>query len=892
MALIRLPISYTQFSPYVEGTLRVKWFDPNAVSSVADFSSGASGIDSVTYDLTGAQLVVTFSSTSSSGSDIDFETAFNGSTGLGLTVPDDYNKNIIFEIEVEAEVGSTQSTKSPLFKTITHQIAGLTDSVFTSSPATVQHNETEANAGTTKSLGTYSINDVDTGATYTVNITYDKTVGSITYNNTTFLNTSASDKDVLTTTNVTNLNSVLSDLQYKPLFVASPGTNQNALQGQTITIEITSDKDDKITDNKVTVSPTIDNTLQFSKSGSAPSFTESDTTGKTLGTFGVSPTLTIPSVTFTATVTYDKTKGTITYPDTSIVTSFTNRDEVSTNNLATLNTALSSATYLPIKFQSGEDLETIAADTITITVTSSPSLVIANSTQTVTTTVSNSDEISAPSSITYSRMKPQTFTATITDSPATTEIYAIVFDPSENIGTIELAKNDQAYTLENGTATDLGNLDTLGVSAPTFSIYQGTGAAGTDISSNSFIIQGTKDDINAVMALNSRGTTADKFITSNAVDFMGEMGDRGTRASVTGISQTNPVEITAAGHPFVNGELVNFTQISGGHPLNSTTVSASTDGSTGRVFGRNTFFKVASKTSNTFNLQTMSGSDVDGTSFPSYSSSSGGEVTGIINPGVFLCPKFKNQSQSLTNGTFSIKLFKAPAGTSSSIDLNTSFSTFSKIFERTQASLTETGVGFGVRENVPSGNYTGTSAKDGTNARAFSFSRSGSTNIINPITGMTGDLSTNVMTDFASPDFFSIDMRDNNTYIGRLLVDTDQQLSGVAQDAALGSAGSSFNFGGGFGWNSGNGTNGATTQFISDGFTEVGRYGGSLIEVALFLFETQHTIGGNRSGANTGPAVGSDWRYRYMIEINDGQTNGQTDLSKITFFDVTCTVVT
>ena len=111
MALIRLPISYTQFSPYVEGTLRVKWFDPNAVSSVADFSSGASGIDSVTYDLTGAQLVVTFSSTSSSGSDIDFETAFNGSTGLGLTVPDDYNKNIIFEIEVFFKISGEYSSQ-------------------------------------------------------------------------------------------------------------------------------------------------------------------------------------------------------------------------------------------------------------------------------------------------------------------------------------------------------------------------------------------------------------------------------------------------------------------------------------------------------------------------------------------------------------------------------------------------------------------------------------------------------------------------------------------------------------------------------------------------------------------------------------------------------------
>ena len=487
MATIRVPITFTQFSPYVAGTVTVRWFDSDAVSAVTDFASGTSGISSNTLSTSAATFTVVFASTSSSGSDVDLTTAFNGSTGIGLTIPNDYNENITVEVEIDANVGATSGALTPLKKTIRHQVLGVSDSTFTSSPATIQHNETEAAAGTTKSLGTYSINDTDSGANYTVNITYDKTIGSITYNDTSFLNTSASDKDVLTTTNVTNLNSVLSDLQYKPLFIATPGTNQNALQGQTITISISSDKDNKINNGTVTVSPTIDNTLQFSNSGPAPAFNEHegsafDATGKSLGTIGISPTFTQPGVTFTATITYDKAKGSITYPDSSIVTSFTNRDEIATNNITTLNTALSSSTYLPTSIASGTDLERIEADTLAISVASSPSLVIANPTTSVTTTVTNqTPEFSGEQAFGYventksTNVLPSLVIGDTADNDAgTTEIYAVVIDPSANVGDLVI----------NGTT----NIHT----------YSGTGAE-ANISANAYIVQGSKANVNTAL---------------------------------------------------------------------------------------------------------------------------------------------------------------------------------------------------------------------------------------------------------------------------------------------------------------------------------------------------------------------------------------------------------
>ncbi len=544
MATLRVPITFTQFSPYVAGTVTVRWFDSDAVSAVTDFASGTSGISSNTLSTSAATFTVVFASTSSSGSAVDLTTAFNGSTGIGLTVPNDYNENITVEVEIDANVGATSSALFPLKKTIRHQVLGVSDSTFTSSPATVQHNETEALAGTTKSLGTYSINDTDSGANYTVNITYDKTIGSITYNDTSFLNTSASDKDVLTTTNVTNLNSVLGNLLYKPLFIATPGTNQNALQGQTITISISSDKDDKINNGSVTVSPTIDNTLQFSKSGSAPSFTEGETTGKSLGTLGMSPTLTIPGVTFTATVSYDKTKGTMTYPDTSIVTTFGDRDEISTTNLSTLNTALTSGTYLPIKFISGEDLENISADTISITITSSPSLAITNPTQTVTTTVTAESEISGAATFTYVEntqtdniLSSLQVTDTADGDSGTNEVLLVVLNANSNRSFSFTESSPQsnviAYDMSSGNHTNIG--------------------------SNSLLIQGFKANLNTWLTNNNikynpapEDTTTDTisidvYRAPHGTAFNIDASQSANFSSFTKIHQGNPINVTNSG---------------------------------------------------------------------------------------------------------------------------------------------------------------------------------------------------------------------------------------------------------------------------------------------------------------------------------------------------------
>ena len=548
MATLRLPITFNQFSSYVAGTLTVRWFDSNAVSAVTNFASGTSGITGNTLSTSAATFTVTFASTSASGSVVDLATAFNGSTGLGLTVPDDYNKNITVEVEIDANVGATSAAANltPLKKTIRHQILGVSDSTFTSSPATVQHNETEATAGTTKSLGTYSINDADSGANYTVNITYDKTIGSITYNNTSFLNTSASDKDVLTTTNVTNLNSVLGNLLYKPLFIASPGTNQNALQGQTITISISSDKDNKIANGSVTVSPTIDNTLQFSKSGSAPSFTENegsgfDATGKSLGTLAISPSLTIPGVTFTATVTYDKSKGAITYPDASIVTTFGDRDEISTTNIATLNTALSSCTYVPTSIASGEDLENISADTISVAITTSPSLAITNPTTTVTTTVTTESEISGDATFTYVEntttdniLSSLQVTDTADGSSGTNEVLAILLKPATGRSFSFVESSAQSNVVA----------------------YQSAGADHSNIPSDALIIQGFKANLNT-------------WLTNNVIKYHPLAEDTGT--------DTMTIDVYRAAHGTTYNSNItqvsnfnNFKKIHQGNPINIT----------------------------------------------------------------------------------------------------------------------------------------------------------------------------------------------------------------------------------------------------------------------------------------------------------------------------------
>lgn len=72
--------------------------------------------------------------------------------------------------------------------------------------------------------------------------------------------------------------------------------------------------------------------------------------------------------------------------------------------------------------------------------------------------------------------------------------------------------------------------------------------------------------------------------------------------TITGATQANPCVITATSHGYTNGDEVNITGVVGMTGLNS----------------RN--FKVANKTTNTFELQYMDGTNVNSTSFGSYTS--------------------------------------------------------------------------------------------------------------------------------------------------------------------------------------------------------------------------------------------------------------------------------
>ncbi len=74
----------------------------------------------------------------------------------------------------------------------------------------------------------------------------------------------------------------------------------------------------------------------------------------------------------------------------------------------------------------------------------------------------------------------------------------------------------------------------------------------------------------------------------------------GTAKAITGATKASPVQITAMGHGFANGDHVWISGISGMSQLN------------------NTAFKVANATSNTFTLQTPGGQNVDGRWYSSY----------------------------------------------------------------------------------------------------------------------------------------------------------------------------------------------------------------------------------------------------------------------------------
>ena len=487
MANLSVPVVFTQYSPYMRGNLIYKWFDTDAVTSVTGGNASAEGIVSITPDLVGGTLTVQFDSNVDATIDIAGAT-----TSLQFVVPDDYNENIYIQTTIDAEAGTDSATVTPVIRKMNHTFVGVSDSTLTSTPADPQYNENEAATSTTKSLGTFSVNDVDSGATYTATVTYDKTIGSITYSDPSIVTTNSANDEIITST-VADLNTVMSDMQYLPNIIGNPTTNQEALQDQTITLSlkntgtVSTFDDNRINGQPVTIDTTIDKTLQLTNLGPAPTFNEhegsdQDAVGKSLGTMAISPSFSNPAITFTANVVYNKLKGTMTYPDPSIVTALGDRDQIITSDISALNTALTSGTYVPKTITSGTDLERIEADTVSISVFSTPPLTIATPTTSVTTTVTNqTPEFSGEQAFDYventvsTNVLPNLVIGDTADNDAgTTEIYAVVIDLSANVG--DLVINDTT------------NIHT----------YTGTGAE-ANITANAYIVQGSKANVNAAL---------------------------------------------------------------------------------------------------------------------------------------------------------------------------------------------------------------------------------------------------------------------------------------------------------------------------------------------------------------------------------------------------------
>jgi len=99
----------------------------------------------------------------------------------------------------------------------------------------------------------------------------------------------------------------------------------------------------------------------------------------------------------------------------------------------------------------------------------------------------------------------------------------------------------------------------------------------------------------------SRGTLKGSTNITNAV-----INLTGTQRSITGASKAKPVVINSAGHQFVNGDVVWISGVSGMTQLN------------------NKAFVVANKGTDSFELRTLAGNNVDGTKYSFYSS--GGKV--------------------------------------------------------------------------------------------------------------------------------------------------------------------------------------------------------------------------------------------------------------------------
>ena len=545
MATLNIPITFTQFSPYVRGTVTYEWTDTAAVSAVSGFNASADGISSVTTNLSSANVVVAFDS------NVDATVNLTTCTsGAQLTVPDDYNKDILLKITSDLQVGQVHSATSTARRVLKHTFVGTSDSIFTSSPANPTFTDIEVLAGTKKSLGTFSVNDVDAGSpTYSATLTYRKDLGTITYSDASIVNSSHSSQDIISTTNVSTLNTVLSDMQYVPDVNGNPATNQNAIVGDTLTLSIESTADNKIVGGKnIDITTTISDTIQLTNTASSLAFNEFEVasgTAKAFGTnVGVSPVFNNAGVTVNCKITYDKAKTTITYPDTSIVdTTQPTHDTISTTDISKINTALQTMTVIPINQIGGSaEIEgNYTNQSLAIELTTSPAVAITNSTTSLSYGATNEFEMSNAASgfgYTENLLAQNIFGITrITDThdsdAGTNELYAVVLDFADNLG---------AFTIQ----------DTTNITS-----YNGTGAQ-SDISSKAKIFQATKTNFNNAMA-NGGGfqlIPTDELNLSSQVSIKLYRAPHGTSSSID-----------------INSNIGTFTKIFDSGPLTITSTS-------------------------------------------------------------------------------------------------------------------------------------------------------------------------------------------------------------------------------------------------------------------------------------------------------------------------------
>jgi len=94
----------------------------------------------------------------------------------------------------------------------------------------------------------------------------------------------------------------------------------------------------------------------------------------------------------------------------------------------------------------------------------------------------------------------------------------------------------------------------------------------------------------------------------NTTSFTAFVDGGGSERAITGATQANPVVVTSASHSFTNGQIIYINNVVGMTELNDA------------------YYKVSAVTSNTFALQTVAGTNVNGTGFTAYTSGGTAEL--------------------------------------------------------------------------------------------------------------------------------------------------------------------------------------------------------------------------------------------------------------------------